>query len=99
MRSAALPASGAVPTVGSRRCGIGGKVSPFSTFSTPREHGMSKPNAFGLPHTERRAMGSERRAPSSKTECVDRFLSREGASLYLPKGMILGVLIGHAASG
>jgi hypothetical protein len=58
MRAAACPARGAIPAMDVRRVRHRGQ----STFSKPREHGVSKPNAFGLPHTERHAMGSEQQA-------------------------------------
>jgi hypothetical protein len=41
-------------------CGIEGKVSPFSTLSKPRERGVSKPNALGLPYTETKGQWASR---------------------------------------
>jgi hypothetical protein len=50
MSSAALPASSAVPTMNFPTVRHRGQGLPrFLTFSKPREYGMLKPNAFGLP--------------------------------------------------
>jgi hypothetical protein len=66
MRSAALPACGAVPAVDIRTERHRGQgLLPFrrllpkprergvTLLPKPRERGVSKPNAFGLPHTEK----------------------------------------------
>jgi hypothetical protein len=62
MRPAACPARGGVPAVDNRTMRPRGqKISSRFQETKPREHSVSRPNAFGLLHTENSQMS---RAPN-----------------------------------